>query len=83
VPVLLNRQKQEFQKFEKNMKWFHKNYDSLRGKYAGEYVAVNEERVVIHNRDAETMIRQLQERFGDIGAFVIEFVTNGKFDPIL
>ncbi|MHC3129733.1 MAG: hypothetical protein IBV52_06625 [Candidatus Bathyarchaeota archaeon] len=83
MPVLLNRQKQEFQKFEKNMKWFHKNYDRLRGQYAGEYVAVNEERVVMHNRDAETMIRQLQERFGDVGAFVIEFVTNGKFDLIL
>ena len=42
MPVLVSKQKAEFQKFDKNMKWFQDNYEKLKEEYAGKYVAVSE-----------------------------------------
>lgn len=83
MPILLNQQKSEFRKFEKNMKWFQDNYEELRVLYAGQYVAVNDGKVVMHGEDARALIKKLRAEFGDIGAFVIEFVSKEKVEFIL
>jgi hypothetical protein len=83
MPVLVSKQKAEFERFERNMKWFHDNYEKLKAEYAGEYVAIDEGRVVGHDRDARVLIKRLRERHEDIGAFVIEFVSKEKMELIL
>lgn len=83
MPVLLSQQKKELQKFDKNMKWFQHNYEKLRKSYAGEYVAVNNEEVVMHNKDVRILIARLRKQYKNIGAFVIEFVSKKKYELIL
>ena len=83
MPILVSKQKKEFSRFEKNMKWFQKNYEKLRELYSGEYVAVDNNEVLMHNEDARTLINLLREKYEDIGAFVIEFVSKEKFELIL
>lgn len=83
VPVLIDKQKKEFQKFEKNMKWFQNNYEKLRDQYAGEYVAVNDGKVVLHDENARALITKLRKKHEDLGAFVIEFVSKEKIELIL
>lgn len=83
MPVLVGKQKAELQAFERNMKWFQENYEKLKEGYAGEYVAVNNGKVVSHNRDARVLIKALYEQYGDIGAFVVEFVSKSKMELIL
>jgi len=83
MPVLVSKHKKELREFEKNMKWFQSNYEKLRESYAGEYVAVNNGEVVIHDKDARALIKRLRKQYEDIGAFVIEFVSKEKFELIL
>jgi len=83
MPVLVSKQKKEFSRFEKNMKWFQNNYEKLREFYAGEYVAVNDGKVVMHNKDARALINSLRDEYEAIGAFVIEFVSKEKLELIL
>jgi len=83
MSVLVTEQKKEFERFEKNMKWFQDNYEKLRESYAGQYVAVNDNNVVMHGENAKALIKKLREKYGNIGAFVIEFVSKEKIELIL
>ena len=83
MPVLTSEQKADFRRFEKNMKWFQSNYEKLRCEYAGEYVAVNRDRIAAHDKDARALIKRLREQYEDIGVFVIEFVSEDKMELIL
>lgn len=83
MPVLLSQHKKELRKFDRNTKWFQANYKKLKELYAGEYVAVNNEEVVMHNKDVRILIARLRERYKDIGAFVVEFVSKEKYELIL
>ena len=65
------------------MKWFQKNYEKLRERYAGQYVAVNESKVVMHDENAKALIKKLRDRYRDIGPFVVEFVSKEKIELIL
>jgi len=83
MSVLRSEHKKEFQKFVKNMKWFQSNYEKLRQLYAGQYVAVNDGKVVMHGEDARALVKELRGEYKDIGAFVIEFVSKEKIELIL
>lgn len=83
MSILIERQKEEFRAFEKNMKWFQDNYEKLREQYAGQYVAINKGKVVMHGENAKALIEKLREEYGDIGAFVVEFVSKEKIELIL
>jgi len=83
MSVLKTEYKKEFQTFVKNMRWFQSNYEKLRRLYAGQYVAVNDGKVVTHGDDARALIEKLRGEYGDIGAFVIEFVSKEKIELIL
>ena len=83
MSVLIGQQKKEFRTFEKNMKWFQDNYEKLREQFSGEYVAVNNSQVVMHDKDARTLINKLRQQCEDIGVFVVEFVSKEKVELIL
>jgi hypothetical protein len=79
----MSAQKKEFREFEKNMKWFQKNYERLRELYSGQYVAVKDDAVVKANEDVRVLIKELREEHKDIGAFVVEYVSKEKIELIL
>ena len=81
--VLIKSQKEELKKFEENLKWFQDNYDDLKKKFAGEYVVVNDGKVVLHGKDAKELIEKLRAKYGDIGSFVIEYVSKEKIELML
>jgi hypothetical protein len=83
MSILMSRQKKEFRVFEKNMKWFQDNYEKLREQFSGEYVAVNNSQVVMHDKDARTLISRLRQQCEDVGVFVVEFVSKEKVELIL
>jgi hypothetical protein len=83
MSVLVAQQKQEFRRFENNMKWFHDNYAKLKKEYAGEYVAVDAGKVLMHGNDARLLIKTLKEKHKDIRPIVIEFVSKRKMELIL
>lgn len=83
MSVLMSAQKKEFREFEKNMKWFQKNYEKLRELYSGQYVAVKDDAVVKANEDVRVLIKELREEHKDIGAFVVEYVSKEKIELIL
>ena len=83
MSILLSRQKKDFKAFEKNMKWFQDNYEKLREQFSGEYVAVNNGQVVMHDKDARTLISRLRQQCEDVGVFVVEFVSKEKVELIL
>jgi len=65
------------------MKWFQDNYDKLKKEYGDEYVAVDNGNVLMHDKDARSLIKTLKKQYKDIGAIVIEFVSKEKMDLIL
>jgi hypothetical protein len=83
MSILMSRQKKEFRVFEKNTKWFQDNYEKLREQFSGEYVAVNNSQVVMHDKDARTLINKLRQQYDDVGVFVVEFVSKEKVELIL
>ena len=70
MPVLLSQQKREFHRFEANMKWFQDNYDSLRKEYPGKYVAVDNGKVQMHDKDARVLIKKLKDECKDTGRYL-------------
>jgi Ribonuclease G/E len=83
MPILLKEQKEEFKRFQKNLQWFQESYEDLRSQYAGEYVVVDDNKVVLHGKNARDLIEELRKTHADIGAFVIEFVSKEKMELIL
>jgi hypothetical protein len=49
------------------MKWFQDNYDSLRKEYPGKYVAVDNGKVQMHDKDARVLIKKLKDECKDTG----------------
>lgn len=83
MSVLLAQQKEEFRRFETNMKWFQDNYKKLKKEYAGEYVAVDCGKVVMHDKNARTLIKALKEKHEDVRPMVIEYVSKQRMELIL
>lgn len=54
----------KLEKFNKNFQWFRNYYNDLRTKYKGEYVAINDYKVIDHDVDYERLItNRLKQRF--------------------
>lgn len=83
MSVLLSHHKEELKKFDRNVRWFQENYKELKKKYPGEYVAVYNEQVIMHDTDVKAIIDELKKRFEDIGTIVIEYISDEKYELIL
>ena len=74
--VVLQEASEKLKKFVKNSEWFMNNYDELKDKYNGEYVAINVEvnntKPIDHDKDDQSLIKRLREEYGDLSSFVIE-----------
>jgi hypothetical protein len=72
-----------FKAFQQNMEWFRAHYPELKRKYAGKFVAINNQRVVDSDMDSYKLINRLRKQNGDLRAFAIEHVSDGKIELIL
>jgi len=68
LALVYHHQQQEnidkLEKFNKNFQWFRDHYNDLYTKYKGEYVAINDSKVIDHDVDYERLIiNSLKQRF--------------------
>ena len=68
MAIVYHPQQQEdadkLEKFNRNFQWFRDNYKDLYKKYKGEYVAINDSKVIDHDVDYERLIiNRLKQRF--------------------
>lgn len=83
MQVATRERKEQLKRFEKNVNWFQSNYDDLKRKYKNEYVAIDNQEVLGHDSDLERLIEKMRQKYGDLGAFVIEYLTDKKLQLIL
>lgn len=73
----------EYKTFTKNFTFFHLKYDDFKREYPNEYVAIDNSSVVDHDKNAKVLIQRLKEKWGDLGAFVIEYISPSRVELIL
>ena len=85
--IILQNELEKFKKFKRNSEWFQNHYEELKDKYKDEYVAIDIETntmdPVDHDKDYETLIKRLREKYGDLSFFVIEPVYEERPVDIL
>jgi len=75
--------KRKVRLFTSNFVYFHDQYERFKKEFADQYVAIFNKQVVDHDVDAEALVKRLSEKYGDLGAFVIEYVSSQKVELIL
>jgi len=71
-------------RFEKDAKWLEKEYEELKRKYDGEWVAVFNERIVGHDKSMERLMGRLEAGYPeDFRNIFIEYVTKKGVEMIL
>ena len=78
MAIVYHHQQQEdidkLEKFNKNFQWFRDHYYELHTKHKGEYVVINDSKIIDHDVDYERLIiNRLKPRFavGTIREFFI------------
>lgn len=67
-----------------NKLWMSRQMDRLRTEYPDEYVAVDQGRIVGHNKDIAKLVKALRKQFGKHTDHVaIDFVSPKKIELIL
>ena len=70
---------EELKAGNKDLEWFSKNFQELKKKYPKKFVAIKDQNVVIAASKLETLIKHLQQKFGDPNDFLIDFVPDDKY----
>ena len=76
----------KLEKFNKNFQWFRDHYNDLYTKYKGEYVAINDSKVIDYDVDYERLIiNRLKQRFAEdtMRMFFIGKIYENEWWPIL
>jgi hypothetical protein len=69
----------KLEKFNKNFQWFRDHYKDLYTKYKGEYVAINDCKVIDHDINYERLItNRLKQRYGDLNTFFIDKIYENE-----
>ena len=83
MQVITKERKEQFKRFDKNVEWFQSHYEELKKRYKNEYVAIDNKKVLGHHPNIERLIEKMRRKYGDLGAFVIEYLTDKKLQLIL
>lgn len=81
--MLLAQELRKLRRFDEDVEWFQKNYAQLKRRYRGEYVAVKNQEIVDHDKDAKTLLKRLRKKFGDLGSLVVEYISERKVEYAL
>jgi Family of unknown function (DUF5678) len=66
----------ELKKFKKNVQWFNNNYDTLKQGYKGEFVVVDNGRVIDHDTDVYTLSNRIKAKYGGKKSMHVDLVRN-------
>lgn len=69
--------------FNKDLAWFQDNYNKLKVKFKGEYVAVKDCKVIDHDKNPHVLLVRLKERSLDTSSIVIEYVNEFRAAYVL
>jgi hypothetical protein len=64
----------ELERGSKNNKWIDEHTSDLRSEYGGEYIAVEEGRVIAHSESQEEIIEKTQDNAKHPDSAIITFV---------
>ena len=70
---------EELKAGNKDLEWFSKNFSELKKKYPKKFVAIKDQNVVVAASKLETLIKLLQQKFGNPNDFLIDFVPDDKY----
>ncbi len=77
--LVVENELEKLKKFNRDVEWFQNNYENLKKDYKGEYVAINNQKVIGHDKDLNILIKKLKEQNEDISSFVIEQIHEHKY----
>jgi hypothetical protein len=70
--------------YEENAKWVSSNYEELKKKFNGEWVAVLDNSVVDHDPDLAKLVKRLRKHHAEVySQIAVEYVTTKELDLIL
>ena len=70
--------------YEENAKWLSSNYEELKKRFNGEWVAVLGKAVVDHDVDLSRLVKRLRKKYPELySQIAVEFVTTKELDLIL
>jgi len=75
--------KHKLRLFNSNFAYFHDQHERFKEKFPDQYVAIFNKQVVDHDVDVIALVKRLSEKYGDLGAVVIEYVSSQKVELIL
>jgi hypothetical protein len=83
MQIATKERKEQFKRFGKNLTWFQSHYEELKRQYNNEYVAIDNEGLLDHDPDLETLVERIRRENGDLVAVVIEYLTDKKLQLLL
>jgi nicotinamide riboside kinase len=81
--LVYKKDEKRLEEFDKNIQWFQNNYNDLKKEFKGQYVAINNQEVIDHDKDYNKLLERIKEKFGGASEFVIEFISDKRFNFIL
>lgn len=73
--VMYRRETDELKAFNRDIAWFQANYGKLRESYKAEYVAIQNRKVIGHDKNARALVRRLRNKGTDPSKLVVEFIN--------
>ena len=67
----------EIDQFREDYSYLNKSYSRLKRKYANEFVAIKNKRVIAHGSDLHEVIKKVSEKKYDPALTVIDFIYDG------
>ncbi|MEM2965216.1 MAG: DUF5678 domain-containing protein [Candidatus Bathyarchaeia archaeon] len=64
-------------RYEENAKWLTRSYDRYRQQYGGEYVAVDQQQILDHDRNLPKLVARIKKQHKDKPIF-IQYVYREK-----
>lgn len=72
-----------YTEFKRNLRYFYSESKELREKHPNEYIAIYRKEVIDHDKNPDALLARLKGRYGDLRAFVIEYISSTEKDLIL
>lgn len=67
---------QKLKTYRDDLEWFQHNYHELKKQYKGEYVAIEDEKVIAHDEDLEKVLMDLKGK--DMSKILIEHINESN-----
>jgi hypothetical protein len=78
------QQVESLRQFGQDLDWIYAHHDELKRQYPEQFVAVYKGRVVAHAPKVETVMKELDRKYGDAsGSIAVEYISTKKDELIL